>query len=741
MSASQDMGRVWPAGGGDIGGRLRAPGFTAAGIGAVEAWPISLRTVLQMALASRQPLFAAWGGELAFLYNDAYAATFPELELHAKALGRPLRQVWAGVWDYFAPIVTRTLDGESSLFREQRFRLVRQGRHQDAWFNLSFTPLHDDAGSIAGLICATTEVTDRVQADRNRPACEGESEPLAVESPTEIRFRSNAETQLRRLNETLEARVAAEIAERRQTEAALAQVQKMETIGKLTGGVAHDFNNLLQVVSGNLQLLAKDVAGNARAERRVANALAGVARGSKLTSQLLAFGRRQPLQPRPVAVNRLVLGMDDMLHRALGDGIEVHTVFSPGLWNAFVDPPQLENALLNLAINARDAMSDNGRLTITCADAYLDPAYARDQHDLTPGQYVMLSVSDTGAGMSREVMEQAFEPFFTTKPPGKGTGLGLSMVYGFVKQSGGHVRIHSELGHGATLRLYLPRTDQAADAVETFKPAELVTTSGGGRTILVVDDEDEVRDTAVELLTELGYRVLKARDAMGALAILDSGAPIDLLFTDVVMPGPLDGRDLARRARDRLPHIAVLFTSGYAEDIMLIESRLATEVKLLPKPYTREAMANQIRRALAASKRKRSGASAPAAPPPPAPETSIPSGRLALLVLEDDDPVRSGLGDLARALGHAVFEAADTKAALATLATDPIDVLVTACDPPGMTAPTLIQRAREIQPRLGLVLALGGGSSSDAPSPSIPSLAKPYDSLALCEALVAARAA
>jgi signal transduction histidine kinase/CheY-like chemotaxis protein len=750
MSASQDIGREtglnglnWPVGGGEVGRRLREPGFVAAGLGAVEAWPIPLRTVLQMALASHQPLFAAWGPELAFLHNDAYAGLFPEL--HPKALGRPLHRVWAGVWEHFAPIVKRTLNGEGSLFREQRFRLLREGRREDAWFNISFTPLHDEAGAVGGLICSTTEVTDRVRADRRRRACDGEPLGAPLETPTEIRLRSRAEAELSRLNETLEARVAAEIAERRQAEAALLHAQKLETIGKLTGGVAHDFNNLLQVISGNLQLLAKDVTGNACAERRVANALAGVTRGAKLTGQLLAFGRRQPLQPRPADVGRLVTGMEDMLHRALGDGVEVKLSLSPGLWPAFVDPSHLENALLNLAINGRDAMNDHGQLTIACADAYLDAAYARSRHDVAAGQYVMVEVADTGSGMTPEVLTQAFEPFFTTKPPGKGTGLGLSMVYGFVKQSGGHVRIHSELGAGTAIRLYLPRTNQPVEPAEPPRAGEHLAdqiAACTGRVILVVDDETEVRDTAVELLIELGYRVLKAKDATAAAAILDSGAPIDLLFTDVVMPGPLDSRELARRAQARLPHIAVLFTTGYAEDVMAEpssrEAQVAPDIRLLPKPYSRDALAEAVRSALNARRRRR-GPSHPQAPHPTEPpqETAVPACALSVLVVDGDPAVRANLAELVRTLGHAAVEAADAPSAFATLGTDPIDVLLAAEEPPGMGAPCLVERAREIQPALGVVLAQDGGAEPAVASLEAAVLAKPYDSAALSLALTA----
>jgi len=411
---------------------------------------------------------------------------------------------------------------------------------------------------------------------------------------TDIEDQKAAESRLGALAATLEQRVEERTAELNKTQNALRQSQKMEAIGNLTGGVAHDFNNLLQVISGNLQLLAKDVAGNDRAERRVSNALAGVSRGAKLASQLLAFGRRAALEPKVVNIGRLVSGIDEMLRRALGDGIEIETAVAAGLWNTFIDPAQIENALLNLALNARDAMDGNGRLTIEAGNTFVDDAYARD-HDIVAGQYVMLAVTDTGAGMPPEVIAQAFEPFFSTKPEGKGTGLGLSMVYGFVKQSGGHVRIYSEVGSGTTVKLYLPRVDQREDVLVSQHAAPI---SGGAETILVAEDDVEVRSTVVETLRELGYRVLTANDAASALTVIESGIPIDLLFTDVVMPGTLKSPELARKAKERLPGIAVLFTSGYTENAIVHGGRLDLGVELLSKPYSRETLARKVRKVI-----------------------------------------------------------------------------------------------------------------------------------------------
>ena len=379
------------------------------------------------------------------------------------------------------------------------------------------------------------------------------------------------------------------------TEAALYQSQKMESIGQLTGGVAHDFNNLLQVISGNLQLLGRTVGEHERAKGYVKSALDGVRRAAKLASQLLAFSRRQPLEPKTVNLGRFVTGLEELLRRTLGEGVEVDTVVADALWNSLVDPAQVENALLNLAINARDAMQGRGRLTIEASNALLDEADALQHADLVAGQYVLLAVTDTGSGMAPDVLQRAFEPFFSTKPEGHGTGLGLSMVYGFVKQSGGHIKVFSELGQGTTIKLYLPRSlDNEAPALRAAQQSE----RGGSETILIAEDDSGVRATVVELLQQLGYTVLQACDAASALAIIDTGVHIDLLFTDVVMPGSLRSPELARLARERRPHMAVLFTSGYAQDAIVHDGRLDQGLDLLGKPYTQDALASKIRHVL-----------------------------------------------------------------------------------------------------------------------------------------------
>ncbi|WP_413061677.1 PAS domain-containing protein [Sphingomonas carotinifaciens] len=619
----------------------------------------------------------------------------------------------------------RTAVAERSMFVHEH----RVCRHDKIWrtYAIRALPIFGADGALVEWVGVHTDITEQREAEQ---ALRDQASILA----RQVRHRERAEAQLRQLNETLEARVIAEIAERRQAEVALAQAQKMETIGKLTGGVAHDFNNLLQVVSGNLQLLATDVHGNERAERRITNAMAGVTRGSKLAAQLLAFGRRQALEPKVVNVTRFVQGMDDMLRRAIGEGIEIETVVGGGLWNTFIDPTQIENALLNLAINARDAMEGTGRLTIELGNAHLDDDYARTHDEVVPGQYVMLAVSDTGSGMSAEVMAKVFEPFFSTKSEGKGSGLGLSMVYGFVKQSGGHVKIYSEIGHGTTIKLYLPRAMEAEDievAVDTGPIA------GGTETVLVVEDDDAVRATVVELLSELGYRVLKAVDAQSALSVIESGIPIDMLFTDVVMPGTLKSPELARKARERLPDIAVLFTSGYTENSIVHGGRLDKGVELLSKPYTREALARKFRHVLANQSQRRLAER----PRMPATATPLADG-LTILLVEDDELIRTSTAEALQAGGFVVVEAGSAEEALTALQTAPIDVLVTDINLPTMSGIELAQRARAVRPLAGIVFATGDAAAvRDAMPPEAMLLTKPYGADRMIEAIrsVAAR--
>jgi PAS domain S-box-containing protein len=411
----------------------------------------------------------------------------------------------------------------------------------------------------------------------------------------EIEQRVKAEQALSALNETLESRVAEEIARRSQAEDVLRHAQKMETVGQLSGGIAHDFNNLLQIIHGNLTLLERTIPPDEpKLRRSVTNALTGTERAAALTQRLLAFSRRQPLDPKPLDVNRMIEDMIELLHRTLGETVLIETSLSQDIPSALVDGNQLENAILNLAINARDAMPGGGRLEISTALADLDSAAARLQADATPGQYVRISVRDSGEGMSAEILSRAVEPFFSTKEVGQGTGLGLSMVYGFAKQSGGHLVINSVEGEGTTIELYVPRSSQAAEA-RSARQEQSELPAGKGERILLCEDDADVRLFSSETLSELGYEVIEAGDADGALEAMRSHGPIDLLFTDIVLPGGRTGADLAREARALQPDLRVLFATGYARSALEERQDPASGIELLLKPFGVEALATKIR--------------------------------------------------------------------------------------------------------------------------------------------------
>lgn len=418
----------------------------------------------------------------------------------------------------------------------------------------------------------------------------------------EIAERKRAEEELRELNETLERRIAEALAERAVAEEALRQSQKMEAVGQLTGGVAHDFNNLLTIITGNLDIMtrAMDRGDEARIRRAIESAQKGADRAASLTQRLLAFSRRQPLAPKPIDVDQLVYGMSELLTRALGETISLEVVTTPGLWRVEADPNQLENCLINLAVNARDAMLGGGALTIEAANTRLDEDYSAAHAEVAPGHYVVIAVSDTGVGMSREVVARVFEPFFTTKEVGRGTGLGLSMVYGFVKQSGGHVKIYSEEGSGTTIKIYLPRLVSDVDPAES-EGKTLQDSQGHDEVILVAEDDDDVRAYTAEILRELGYNVIEARDGAAALALIQqTDQPIDLLFTDVVMPN-MSGQELAERARAIRPGLKVLYTSGYTRNAIVHNGRLDAGVEMIAKPFTYQALSSRVRQILDAT--------------------------------------------------------------------------------------------------------------------------------------------
>jgi signal transduction histidine kinase len=392
--------------------------------------------------------------------------------------------------------------------------------------------------------------------------------------------------------------IVIDITRRKSLEAQLNQAQKMEAIGQLTGGIAHDFNNLLGTISTSLQVLQKRLESGQSdgADRYIGMAQHSVRRAAALTQRLLAFSRQQTLDPRPTDVNRLIAGLEELIRRSVGPSVELEVVGSRGLWATRIDGPQLENALLNLCINARDAMPEGGRLTIETANSWLD-AHAAAQRELTPGQYITISVTDTGTGMTEEVVARAFDPFFTTKPAGAGTGLGLSMVYGFVRQSGGQVRVYSELGVGTTMSLHLPRhrgsAEREPDARETA-PAD----GSDGESVLLVEDEESIRLLVAEELADLGYRVTAVGDGKAALAALDAAAKIDLLITDVGLPGGLNGRQVADAGRVRRPELKVLFVTGYAQNAAVGNGLLEHGMEVLTKPFELAALANRIREML-----------------------------------------------------------------------------------------------------------------------------------------------
>ncbi|WP_371747495.1 PAS domain S-box protein [Caballeronia sp. Sq4a] len=564
-------------------------------------------------------------------------------------------------------------------FESEGWRLRRDGTR--FWAHVIVDAIRDETGTLIGFAKITRDVTEKREADQ-----------------------------------LLE-----------ETRAALLQAQKMEAIGKLTGGVAHDFNNVLQVLRGNLELLRSRCLGDNWSMDRLSNAIDAVERGAKLASQLLAFGRRQALRPVSVNLASMVRGMDDLLRRALGETIQVETVVSGGLWNAYVDLHQLENVLLNLAINARDAMPDGGKLTLELANAMLDDRYVRTLSDVPAGQYVMLGVTDTGVGMPPEVLERAFDPFFSTKPEGEGTGLGLSMAYGFIKQSGGHIRIYSEVGHGTTVRVYLPRSLVEALEPTTWRNAPV---TGGTETILVVEDDQKVQSTVIEMLTDLGYHVLKADNADQALVVLSSGVHIDLVFTDVVMPGSLKSPEMARRAVKMQPDLRVLFTSGYTHNAIVHGGRLDPGVELLSKPYSREDLAAKIRQMLGTPNQTPQTSEAKPEPSP------APAVAKRVLVVEDDRFAREAVSELLVMLGHRAVSTANASGALEALAHDTFDVLLTDVNLPDMAGTELARRAVERCPGMRVIFASGDSVLDDeAQGFEWQALRKPYTLEQLEEAL------
>jgi PAS domain S-box-containing protein len=466
---------------------------------------------------------------------------------------------------------------------ELDFRILRPNDGALRWIEARRLIFYDAAGTPVRVVGVSVDVTER-----KRQLVELRNFTEALEAAVKERTRE----------------LEAENEARKKAEELLRQAQKMEAVGQLTGGVAHDFNNLLTIVVGGLDIIGRQIPTlpTAPAVARIARAremaLQGAQRAATLTSRLLAFSRQQALVPQAVDANKLVATTCEFLRRTLGEAVSLETVLAGGLWRTFADPNQLENALLNLALNARDAMPDGGKLTIETSNCYLDQAYIGSLSEpVEPGQYVMIAVADTGIGMDRETTERAFDPFFTTKEIGKGTGLGLSQVYGFVRQSGGHVKIYSELDEGTTVKIYLRRHVGEHELAEDQAKIQDTANAIGAETILVVEDDEALRDYTTEVLGELGYVVLEARDGPQALQILERH-PVDLLFTDVVMPGGMNGRELADEALRRRPELRVLFTTGYTRNAIVHHGRLDAGVQMIGKPFSFVELSAKVRQLL-----------------------------------------------------------------------------------------------------------------------------------------------
>jgi signal transduction histidine kinase/CheY-like chemotaxis protein len=428
------------------------------------------------------------------------------------------------------------------------------------WANVLLTAIRDDKGVLRGFAKLTRDMTEQQKAD---------------------------------------SAIAQERGERERAEGIVRQAQKMAVLGQLTGGIAHDFNNMLGVIVGSLEILQRRLqTDDPKLLDPIRLAWQAADRSAALTRGLLTFSRQQPLEPKPVDVNKLVTGMSGLLNRTLGENIEIETVLAAGLWAIAADINQLENALMNLVVNARDVMPQGGKLTIETGNTYLDEAYARAHAEVTPGQYVMIAVTDTGVGMSETTIEKAFEPFFTTKEPGQGTGLGLSQVFGFIKQSAGHIKIYSELGEGTTVKLYLPRIADFGTYAREQAAAPRLTGQPRSETILIVEDNTLLLESVSTLLQEQGYRVLAARTGTAALQLLESEKEVHLLFTDVGLPGGMNGRQLADEARRRRPDLIVLFTTGYTQNAIIHQGRLDPGVEFIGKPFTYAALVGRIQRLL-----------------------------------------------------------------------------------------------------------------------------------------------
>jgi PAS domain S-box-containing protein len=523
------------------------------------------------------------------------------------------------------------------------------------------------------------------------------------------------------------AKITRDLTERRAADERARQAQKMEGIGQLTGGVAHDFNNLLTIIIGNLETLQRNLdtvpLAVERLKRSAGNAMRGSRRAESLTQRLLAFSRQTPLAPKPIDISRLIGGLSDLLRRTLGEQVVVENVLSGGLWRANVDANQLEVAIINLAVNARDAMPKGGKLMLETANVYLDESYAGRQVEVVPGQYVMVAVTDSGSGMTPDVLAKAFDPFFTTKDVGHGTGLGLSQVYGFAKQSGGHVKIYSEPGEGTTVKIYFPRVHTAVSLDETEVPTA-VARGSAHETILVVEDEPDVRSYSCEMLRDLGYNILEAEKGDAALKLLDAHPHIKLLFTDVGLPGGMNGRQLADEARKRRPQLRVLFTTAYARNAIVHDGRLDPGVELITKPYAQAELSSKLRDMLDASE-----------------------GPSRVLLVEDEPLIQMLAVDFLEDAGLKVDTAGTAREALnkLALASGGFAAVIVDIGLPDRSGDDLVREIRSMHSSLPVIVATGKGGKDVSDlfqgMKHIVFLGKPYLADDLYRALRAVRVA
>lgn len=519
-------------------------------LGPITTWPDIRRTTLDLILPSKSAIATLWGADGIMIYNEAYGRFAGRR--HPAILGMPIERAWPEMAEFSRSVLDQVHSGLAMRYRDHELILNRNGRPEQVWLNFSCSPIADAAGRIDGVLVIIAETTGRIR-------------------------------------------------EYERVEGALRQAQKMEAIGQLTGGISHDFNNLLTGILGNLDMLAArlDQGDRESANSYLDGARSAASRAAGLTQRLLAFSRCQTLTPAPIDVEILLADMQELIGCTVGPAITVASRCEAGVWTPYCDRNQLENALLNLAINARDAMPDGGTLTIEAANATLRSSGMKDGCE--PGDYVMLSVTDTGTGMSADTLTRAFEPFFTTKPSGQGTGLGLSMVYGFIKQSGGHIELRNMPCGGVVVRLFLPRRRGAAqpdplpDRFPCPAPSRL---ARPGETILIIDDEACLRSVLGDMLGELGFAVLEAQDAETGLGIVRSAARIDLLIADIGLPGRMNGQHLATRARDERADLPVLFMTGFTEGGEPANASAAPDTDLLAKPFSFDQLATRIARLL-----------------------------------------------------------------------------------------------------------------------------------------------